>query len=106
MDSGRSLYFGNAYFSLYADYLPWTICARLEIAEKVGSTWWIANSAATLTAAYLLVMDATNTKCLVRAWMPGGKRTLTLAERRLVQVSGRVALAQGDPPGALKIAEA
>jgi DNA-binding CsgD family transcriptional regulator len=101
---------GKAYTALYAiDLALDHLHSGLEIAEKVGSTWWIGNNAATLAIAYLLVTDLASAERVVRAWMPDAgalrARPLTLAERRLVQVSGRLALAQGDCHAALKIAD-
>jgi DNA-binding NarL/FixJ family response regulator len=97
---------GNAYASIYeVDRAIDHLKSGLEIAGKVGSTWWMGNNAATLATAYLIANDLVNAEAVIRAWLPSGSRPLTIAERRLVQASGRLALAQGDCAGALRIAD-
>jgi tetratricopeptide (TPR) repeat protein len=79
--------------------------AGLTLAQELGSTFWIATLAATLARASILNRDLAAAQATLRVVMPPDQRPRSIAERTIVLVQRELLLAQGEPAGALQIAE-
>jgi DNA-binding CsgD family transcriptional regulator len=77
----------------------------LPLAEKLGSAWWMGNIRAYQALAYLLEGKCKHAEAALQAAMTREQEPRTLTERRLAWVWGELALAQGEPQVALRIAE-
>lgn len=80
--------------------------AALRLAREVGSAWWIGNTTTGLALAHLLRNDTASAEAVLTAFRPRDHEPQSLAERRVRWVWGLLALARGDEPVALEIAEA
>jgi DNA-binding CsgD family transcriptional regulator len=79
--------------------------AGLQLAEKVGSTWWTGSISVCQALAHLLESGGKQAEARLRAVMPPEQEPHTLIERRLAWAWGELALARGEPQFALQIAE-
>jgi DNA-binding CsgD family transcriptional regulator len=79
--------------------------AGLSLARALGSTFWIATLPAQKGMAYLLTRDFPSATATLQGAMPLEQQPRNMAERDVVLAWGELALAQGEPDGALQIAE-
>jgi DNA-binding CsgD family transcriptional regulator len=79
--------------------------AGLPLAEQLGSAWWMGSIGVCQALAYLLEGKGQQAEARLRAVMPQDQEPRSLLERRLAWAWGEVALAQGEPHLALRIAE-
>jgi DNA-binding CsgD family transcriptional regulator len=79
--------------------------AGLSLARALGSTFWIATLAAHKALAHLLTRDFPSATATLQGAMLREQRPRNMAERDGALAWGELALAQGEPGGALQIAE-
>jgi DNA-binding CsgD family transcriptional regulator len=77
----------------------------LAAAHSIGSAWWIGHGTVLLAWAQLLAGEAEQAQRTLRAVLPPEHEPRNLAERRMHWMWGLVAVARGDAPGALAIAD-
>jgi DNA-binding NarL/FixJ family response regulator len=77
----------------------------LPLAERLGSAWWIGHTRAYQALALLLEGRRRQAEAALQAVMPREQEPRTLTERRLAWAWGELALAQGQPGVALRMAE-
>jgi DNA-binding CsgD family transcriptional regulator len=77
----------------------------LALAEKLGSAWWMDSLRAYQSLAYLQTGQRKQAEATLQAAMRREQEPRTLSERRLAWAWGELALAQGQSPLALQIAE-
>ena len=79
--------------------------AGLSLAQRLGSTFWIATLTANLGRAYILNHDLAAAQATLRAVMPREQQPRNVAERDIALAWGELMLVQGAPGVALEIAE-
>jgi DNA-binding CsgD family transcriptional regulator len=79
--------------------------AGLSLAQELGSTFWVATLAATLSRAYVLNHELAAAQATLQIAMPAEQHPRNIAERAIALAWGELLLAQGDPGAALQIAE-
>jgi DNA-binding CsgD family transcriptional regulator/tetratricopeptide (TPR) repeat protein len=107
----------GAYFTLGAAYVRMlapeaaleSLLAALPLAHTLGSAWWIGNITSYLALAYLQKHDFARAEAVLAEVLPldtvRARHLHNLSERRMAWVWGELALAQGAPEEALRIAE-
>jgi DNA-binding CsgD family transcriptional regulator len=75
------------------------------LARAVGSVWWTSWGTAYLAFAYLLNGDVARAEETLAGAMPPDQRPRSVGERWLVWAWGELALSQGRPDAALRIAD-
>jgi tetratricopeptide (TPR) repeat protein len=76
-----------------------------SLAQKLGSTFWIATLAAHLGQAYILNRNLPKAQAALQAVMSREQHPLTMAERDIALAWGELLLAQGEPAMALQMVE-
>lgn len=77
----------------------------LSSARRLGSQSWAATLAAALGRAYLAAGDSGAAEACLQPFLPEGQRPRTMGERAVSLAWGELALAQGKPDEALRLAE-
>jgi DNA-binding CsgD family transcriptional regulator len=78
----------------------------LELAGKLGSAWWIGNTAAYLSRALLMQSRYDEARRVLQRGWPDGEAPKTLGHRRVELARAELALAEGKPAEGLSRAEA
>ncbi len=79
--------------------------AGVPLAQTLGSAYFMGTLRAYQALAYLLEAQRKSAEAALQAAMPREQEPRTITERCLAWVWGELALAQGEPEGALQIAE-
>jgi DNA-binding NarL/FixJ family response regulator len=79
--------------------------AGLAGARALGSTFWISYLTSFLAQAYVLRQEFPRAEAALKTVMPRDQQAGNVAERHVAWVWGMLALAQGEPAVALRIAE-
>jgi DNA-binding CsgD family transcriptional regulator len=78
----------------------------LPLARSLGSSFWINNSIAYLGRAYRMRGDLASARVLLAPALPPDGQPHNVQQRHVLLAWGELLLAEGDAPGALRIAEA
>jgi DNA-binding NarL/FixJ family response regulator len=97
---------GRIFVQLLApDLAIQNLLAGLELAQALGSDVFISGITGPLAYAYLLNQDLPRAEAALAAAMPNGRLPRSLEERHMTLAWSQLALAQGAPDLALRIAE-
>ncbi|HMQ33568.1 MAG TPA: AAA family ATPase [Chloroflexaceae bacterium] len=94
----------------YAQMLAWApaievLAETLASARRLGSQFWAATLAAALGRAQLAVGDLSAAETTLQPFLPKEQHPRTMGERAVTLAWGELALAQGKPDEALRLAE-
>ncbi len=103
---GAYCYLGQIYVLMLSPALALRhLETGLPLAKTLGSSWWMDFLRACQALAYLQLGEGKQAEATLKAVMPREQEPRTMSERSLTWAWGELALAQGEAPVALEIAE-